>query len=147
MLAANVVGFHLFEYARHFMTSCRRLLGLGENVGAGPAGGVLSIALGSRLVTITVSHVGIDRDVTLHRLKQADVETKLTALRTRCNPENRKVIGGVEMLNPLQGASLKLLAYEELLKNYPMWRARLVMVQARSTLRHTPTARRPSRKG
>ena len=39
MLAANVVGFHLFEYARHFMTSCRRLLGLGENVGTGPAGG------------------------------------------------------------------------------------------------------------
>ena len=42
MLAANVVGFHLFEYARHFMTSCRRLLGLGENVGAGPVGGTRS---------------------------------------------------------------------------------------------------------
>ena len=54
MLASHVVGFHLFEYARHFMTSCRRLLGLGENVGAGPAGGVLSIDLGSRCVTITV---------------------------------------------------------------------------------------------
>jgi trehalose-6-phosphatase len=129
MLAANVVGFHLFEYARHFMTSCRRLLGLGENVGTGPAGGVLSINLVTRSVTITVSHVGIDRDVTLHRLRQADVESKLSVLKARCNPSNRKVIGGVEMLNPLQGASLKLLAYEELLKNYPMWRSRLVMVQ------------------
>lgn len=39
MLCSHVVGFHLFEYARHFMTSCRRLLGLGENVGAGPGGG------------------------------------------------------------------------------------------------------------
>ena len=28
------------------MTSCRRVLGLGENVGAGPAGGVLSIDIG-----------------------------------------------------------------------------------------------------
>ena len=161
MLAANVVGFHLFEYARHFMTSCRRLLGLGENVGAGPVGGVLSINLVNRLCTITVSHVGIDRDVTLHRLRQSEVDDKLAALKQRCNPDNRKVIGGVEMLNPLQvrspshlpaftltfarlrspshtfarllnplqGASLKLLAYEELLRNYPMWRSRLVMVQ------------------
>ena len=52
------------------MTSCRRVLGLGENVGAGPAGGVLSIDIGSRRVTITVSHVGLDIDVLRHRLAQ-----------------------------------------------------------------------------
>ena len=33
------------------------------------------------------------------------------------------------MLNPLQGAALKLLAYEQLLTDYPMWRERLAMVQ------------------
>jgi len=27
LLSADHVGFHLFEYARHFMTNCRRLLG------------------------------------------------------------------------------------------------------------------------
>ena len=135
MLAANVVGFHLFEYARHFMTSCRRLLGLGENVGAGPAGGVLSISLSGRKVTLTVSHVGIDRDVVLHRLRQSDVEQKVSAMRERLSlrpssdPRARKVIGGLEMLNALQGPHLKLLAYEELLKSYPIWRKRLCLVQ------------------
>ena len=111
------------------MTSCRRLLGLGENVGVGPAGGVLSINLGTRLATITVSHVGIDRDVTLQRLKSPEVENKLQELRARCKVSGRKVIGGIEMLNPLQGAALKLLAYEQLLADYPMWRTRLCMVQ------------------
>jgi len=129
MLAANVIGFHLFEYARHFMTSCRRLLGLGENVGAGPAGGVLSINLGTRLVTITVSHVGIERDVICHRLKQPEIGRKLAALKQKYVVSGRKVIGGLEMLNPLQGAALKLLAYEQLLTDYPMWRERLAMVQ------------------
>jgi trehalose 6-phosphate synthase/phosphatase len=135
MLAANVVGFHLFEYARHFMTSCRRLLGLGEKVGAGPAGGVLSISLQGRQVTLTVSHVGIDRDVMLHRLRQSGVEQQVQAMRDAYGlaPPGtkgaRKVIGGLEMLNVLQGAHLKLLAYEELLRSYPMWRARLCLVQ------------------
>lgn len=50
MLAADVVGFHLFEYARHFMTSCRRLLGLGDHVGSEAAGGALSIDYHGRQV-------------------------------------------------------------------------------------------------
>ena len=129
MLAANVVGFHLFEYARHFMTSCRRLLGLGANVGVSPAGGVLSIKKGGGLVTLTVSHVGIDRDVMLHRLQQPELAAAIAKLRERCNTAGRKVIGGVEMLNPLQGAALKLDAYEALLSNYPMWRERVCLVQ------------------
>ena len=111
------------------MTSCRRLLGLGENVGAGPAGGVLSIDMGSRLVTLTVSHVGIDRDVWGHRLRQQAVAETTAEMRRRYAPVGRKVVGGLEMLNALQGADLKLLAYEELLSNYPMWRSRLTMLQ------------------
>lgn len=50
MLAADVVGFHLFEYARHFMTSSRRLLGLGDHVGSEAAGGALSIDYHGRQV-------------------------------------------------------------------------------------------------
>lgn len=28
MLSADQIGFHLYEYARHFLTTCRRLLGV-----------------------------------------------------------------------------------------------------------------------
>ncbi|CAN0305050.1 unnamed protein product [Ectocarpus sp. 13 AM-2016] len=30
MLNADQIGFHLFEYARHFITCCKRILGLNE---------------------------------------------------------------------------------------------------------------------
>jgi trehalose-6-phosphate synthase len=30
MLNADQIGFHLYEYARHFLTCCRRILGLNE---------------------------------------------------------------------------------------------------------------------
>ena len=116
LLASHVIGFHLFEYARHFMTSCRRLLALGENVGAGPAGGVLSIDLGSRRATITVSHVGIDCEVIRHRLGQPEVTQQREALvNKRPDLRGRTILGGVEMLNKQQGVALKLLAFEQLL--------------------------------
>ena len=28
MLNADMIGFHIFEYARHFLTCCKRMLGL-----------------------------------------------------------------------------------------------------------------------
>jgi len=44
----------------------------------------------------------------------------------------------VEMLNALHGTALKLLAYEMLLKDYPMWRSRLTMVQVCFPDRYRP---------
>jgi len=32
MLNADLVGFHLYEYARHFLTCCRRILGLSHSI-------------------------------------------------------------------------------------------------------------------
>ena len=60
MLNADQVGFHLYEYARHFLTSCRRLLGL--NYGMVPdnhGGHNLAIECNGRHVTITSIHAGI----------------------------------------------------------------------------------------
>jgi trehalose-6-phosphate synthase len=73
--------------------------------------------------------VGIDRDVLCHRLDLPEVQAHEARLRERCRVGERIVTGGVEMLNPLQGAQIKLLAYEKLLENYAMWRPRLTMLQ------------------
>jgi len=78
---------------------------------------------------LQVSHVGIDRDVICHRLRLPDTASFEARLRERCGAGARTIIGGVEMLTPLQGSNLKLQAYELLLKNYPVWRRSVTMVQ------------------
>lgn len=35
ILTCDLIGFHLFEYARHFITSCKRLLGIDHLVTRG----------------------------------------------------------------------------------------------------------------
>ena len=32
MLCCNIVGFHVFTYARHFVIACRRVLGLAHQI-------------------------------------------------------------------------------------------------------------------
>ena len=64
MLNADQVGFHLFEYARHFLTCCRRLLGLKYGMIPDTAGGhTLAIDTNGRHVAVTSSHAGIEPSV------------------------------------------------------------------------------------
>lgn len=55
-LSYNIAGFHLYEYARHFLTSCRRILGVKYS---GQPGGYVGVEYSGRTVAITISHIGI----------------------------------------------------------------------------------------
>ena len=57
MLSADALGFHLFEYARHFLTSCRRILGLTHSA---KRGGILAVDYQGREVQVSISHVGVE---------------------------------------------------------------------------------------
>lgn len=76
-----------------------------------------------------MSHVGIDPDVLNARLRLPETAEHEGRLREQCKVGERIVVGGVEMLHPLQGAHIKLLAFQQLLENYPVWRKRLTLLQ------------------
>ncbi len=57
ILGADQIGFHLYEYARHFMTTCHRLLGYNADLNAE---GMSTVNVDGRQVIITCIHVGID---------------------------------------------------------------------------------------
>lgn len=73
MLNADQVGFHLYEYARHFLTCCRRLLGLNYGMIPDTAGGhTLAIDTNGRHVAVTSIHAGIEPSV-LNQILQHSV--------------------------------------------------------------------------
>lgn len=57
MLCADLVGFHFFEYARHFFVANKRLLGLDHRF---IFGGFLGIEYGGRNVMIKIGHVNVE---------------------------------------------------------------------------------------
>jgi trehalose-6-phosphate synthase len=52
MLGANVIGFQTYSYARHFISSCTRVLGSEST----PVG----VEHNGHLVTLTIFPIGID---------------------------------------------------------------------------------------
>jgi len=123
MLHADVVGFHAFDHARHFLNANKRIMGLNyENL----VGGLIGVNYMGRTVLVSMSNVSIEVNMLDAALKLPVVGTECQRLRQIHG--DRSIICGVEIGQRLNGSSLKLLAYERLLQDYPSWQPKVVMV-------------------
>lgn len=128
MLNADQVGFHLFEYARHFLTSCRRLLGLNYGMIPDASGGhTLAIDTNGRNVAVTSIHAGVEPPVLNQILTHSSTVEKAASIRERV--EGRHICCGIDRLESLKGIPLKLLGLERFLRRCPEWVGKIVLVQ------------------
>ncbi|KAJ2008574.1 Trehalose-6-P synthase/phosphatase complex synthase subunit [Coemansia thaxteri] len=107
VLAADLLGFHTYDYARHFLSSCTRILGLattGDAVETAAGGG-------GRVVRVGTFPIGIDPDKFRDALQTDEVRTRLGELERRFAGE--RVIVGVDRLDYIKGVPQKLRAFEQ----------------------------------
>jgi trehalose 6-phosphate synthase/phosphatase len=124
MLHADVVGFHAFDHARHFLNASKRILGLNyESL----AGGLIGVSYHGRTLLISMSNVSVEPRMVDAAIMLPSVRDGKNALRKK--HEGRIILGGLDIGQRLSGTALKLLAYERLLQDYPVWQSRVVMVQ------------------
>jgi len=125
MLHADVVGFHAFDHARHFLNAGKRIMGLNyESL----VGGLVGMRYKGRVVLITMSNVSIEGDQVDLSLQLPSVQEDTHELKNVRHP-NRIIISGVDVAQRLSGIGLKFLAYERLLTDYPSWQNKIVLVQ------------------
>mmetsp|Transcript_21284 Transcript_21284/g.30122 ORF Transcript_21284/g.30122 Transcript_21284/m.30122 type:complete len:1342 (-) Transcript_21284:135-4160(-) len=124
MLHADVVGFHSFDHARHFLNAAKRILGLNyESL----VGGLIGVLFHGRTVLVTMSNVSIEPKMLDQSLQLPTVESTCTMLQQKHH--GRMIISGLDIAQRLSGVNLKLIAFERLLTDYPSWQKRVVMVQ------------------
>jgi trehalose 6-phosphate synthase/phosphatase len=128
MLNADHIGFHLFEYARHFLTCVRRILGLTYEM----EGGQLAVQYNGRTVAISSMHVGVDVVSLRRTLQDPPAVAEIAALRAKY--AGRKVMLGIDRLECVRGIPLKLLAFEKFLQQHPQWLGKVVLVQVRTVV-------------
>jgi len=128
MLNADQVGFHLFEYGRHFLTCCRRLLGLNYGMIPDSYGGHnLAIEVNGRHVTVTSIHAGIETDVYNNVLMQNLTIRKATTIQNQF--QGKVIFCAIDRMESLKGIPLKLLGLERFLLRCPEWVGKIVLVQ------------------
>ncbi|KAG6547158.1 hypothetical protein Mapa_011410 [Marchantia paleacea] len=123
LLNADLIGFHTFDYARHFLSCCSRMLGLEYE----SKRGYIGLEYYGRMVGIKIMPVGIHMGQLEAGLNMPETQWRTAELKTQL--EGKIVLLGVDDMDIFKGLSLKLLAMEALLKQHVEWQGRVVLVQ------------------
>ncbi|CAA7401363.1 unnamed protein product [Spirodela intermedia] len=125
LLNADLIGFHTFDYARHFLSCCGRMLGLSYE----SKRGYIGLEYYGRTVSIKILPVGIHLGQLGNVLGLPETEATVSSLIQQFQDQDRTLLLGVDDMDIFKGISLKLLAMEQLLLLHPEWRGRVVLVQ------------------
>lgn len=119
MLGANLVGFQIQEYTRHFLQTCSRLLSVEASANG--------IQLDDRFVNVMNHAIGIDPvSINLHR-QDPEVQKWINIMAERY--KDKKIIVARDKLDHVRGVRQKLLSYELFLNKNPLWRDKIVLIQ------------------
>ncbi|KAG1094163.1 hypothetical protein G6F42_018805 [Rhizopus arrhizus] len=119
MLGANLIGFQTYSYARHFISSCTRVLGC-ETTQVG-------VSYNGTMVSVGAFPIGVDCNRVAQFCKQPGVQPKMDAIRDMY--AGKKIIVGRDKLDSTKGILQKLHAFEKFLKDFPEWRNNVVLIQ------------------
>ncbi|KAH1222952.1 Alpha,alpha-trehalose-phosphate synthase [UDP-forming] 1 [Glycine max] len=111
--------FHTYDYARHFVSACTRILGL-----EGTPEGVENQG---KLTRVAAFPIGIDSERFIRALDLPQVKDHIKKLQERFN--GRKVMLGVDRLDMIKGIPQKILAFEKFLEENPGWHDKVVLLQ------------------
>ncbi|KAL9406095.1 hypothetical protein Peur_003067 [Populus x canadensis] len=123
LLNSDLIGFHTFDYARHFLSCCSRMLGLSYQ----SKRGYIGLEYFGRTVSIKILPVGIHIGQLQSVLNLPETESKVAELHDQFR--GQAVMLGVDDMDIFKGISLKLLAMEQLLTQHPNKRGEVVLVQ------------------
>lgn len=119
VLHCDLIGFHTYDYARHFLSSCSRIL----NLTTTPNG----VEFNGRVVSVGAFPIGIDPHKFHQGLLKDNVKKRIAALEDKF--KGVKLIVGVDRLDYIKGVPQKLHALEVFLTDHPEWVGKVVLVQ------------------
>ncbi len=139
LLGADLIGFHTFDYERHFLSSVRRLLGYDINFNV--------INLNNRFVIVDSFPMGIDYDKfneVARQQKQKSVKDKSPLQQDiekhfLMSPGSKLVLS-IDRLDYSKGIANRLHAFEYFLERYPEFNGKvsllMICVPSRSNVEH-----------
>ncbi len=128
LLGADLIGFHVHDYMRHFISALYRVLNLESHLD--------EVHLENRVVSVEAFPMGINYD--LYHGAVTRPEVRAYASRMRQMAGNRKIILSVDRLDYSKGIPMRLKGYADFLDNNPDFHGKvslmLVVVPSRDTV-------------
>lgn len=121
LLASNLVGFHVYDYALRFKGSCERIL---QGCESTPQ----CVNDGGRLSAVGAFPIGIDPEIWLNALESNEAVKKSIAS-IRAKFKGKRIVLGVDRMDYVKGLEHKLLAWEKFLRRCPQWVGKVILIQ------------------
>ena len=118
LLGSDLIGFHTYDYGRHFISSVRRLLGLEHNLGF--------IRWNNRLIKADVFPMGINYAKYAAAGTLSGVKRELKKI--SAHVQGQRVILSVDRLDYSKGILHRLLAFQAFLEKHPDYRGRVKLI-------------------
>ncbi|RNI31503.1 bifunctional alpha,alpha-trehalose-phosphate synthase (UDP-forming)/trehalose-phosphatase [Rufibacter latericius] len=117
MLGADLIGFHTYDDARHFLSSVSRIVGLNTSQGL--------IDNGYRSIMVDAFPMGIDDEK--YASLAASEETKSKIQEYREALQEQKIILSIDRLDYSKGIPQRLQAFELFLKEFPQFQGQVTL--------------------
>jgi trehalose 6-phosphate synthase/phosphatase len=127
LLGADLIGFHTYDYERHFLSSVRRLLGMEVSFN--------DIYLDNRIIKVDSFPMGIDYKKFSDAAKEHEKNTtaQQSDLQQRLNSHKKstpdaKLILSIDRLDYSKGIAKRLNAFEYFLNKYPQYKEKVRLI-------------------
>ena len=118
LLGADLIGFHTYDYALHFLDCAHRLAGADQRLGY--------LTVDHRLVRVDAFPMGIDYDRFAGAASSPEVQREVRRLREHL--QGRKMVLSVSRLDYSKGIPQRLAAFDLFLEQHPEYREKVTLV-------------------
>lgn len=119
LLGADLIGFHTFDYVRHFAESARRILGYEHSLG--------QLFVGKRAVKMDTFPMGIDYEKFSTAHKKKTVKKNIGEIKKSLSG-NYKIILSIDRLDYSKGIPERLKAYDLFLEQNPDLKEKVLLI-------------------
>ena len=118
LLGADLIGFHTYDYAQHFLDCVHRLLGYEDAMG--------QITSTDRIIKVDVFPMGIDYEEYSSAVRSRKVQREISKFRERLG--NCKTILSLDRLDYTKGIPQRLEAFSLFLERNPQYKEKLILI-------------------
>ena len=118
LLGADLIGFHTYDYVRHFISSVSRIMGLEHKLG--------QINIGSHIVKVDAFPMGIDYRKYSQAIKSTGVKKEMGKILQTVG--KRKIIISIDRLDYTKGIIQRLEAFDLFLSENPEYKGKVTLI-------------------
>ncbi len=118
ILGADLIGFHTYDYVRHFLSSAARIAGTEHSMGA--------LTIGNRLIKVDAFPMGIDYEKYAGAVDTDKVKSHIAAIREKVG--QRKIVISIDRLDYTKGIIERLEAFDLFLTQNRQYKGKVTLI-------------------